>query len=77
MATIRKGNQAVLLIVDFQIGVVEGAREVDRIIQNINTAVDAARIQDVPVVWVQHIGGKLKEDSPEWQIVPELSPQAD
>jgi nicotinamidase-related amidase len=30
----------------------------------------------VPVVWVQHIGGKLKKDSPEWQIVPELFPQA-
>jgi nicotinamidase-related amidase len=26
---------------------------------------------------VQHIGSKLKKDSPEWQIVPELSPQAD
>ncbi|HAF49332.1 MAG TPA: cysteine hydrolase [Anaerolineaceae bacterium] len=77
MATIRKGNQAVLLIVDVQVGVVEGAWEADRIIQNINTAVEKARSQDVPVVWVQHNGGKLKKDSPEWQIVPELSPQAD
>ena len=33
MATIRKGNHAVLLIVDVQVGVVEGAWEVDRIIQ--------------------------------------------
>ena len=77
MATIRKGNHTVLLIVDVQVGVMEGAWEADRVIQNINTAVEKARSQDVPVVWVQHIGGKLKQDSPEWQIVPALSPQAD
>lgn len=77
MAIIRNGNQTVLLIVDVQVGVVEKAWEADRIIQNINTAVEKARSQDVPIVWVQHNGGKLKKDSPEWQIVPELSPQVD
>jgi nicotinamidase-related amidase len=77
MATIGKENYPVLLIVDAQVGVMAGTWEADRIIQNINTAVEEARSQNVPVVWVQHIGGKLKKDSPEWQIVPELSPQAD
>lgn len=77
MASIRKGNQAVLLIVDVQVGVVDGAWEADRIIQNIKRAVEKARAQDVPVVWVQHIGGELKEDSPAWQIVPVLTPQPD
>ncbi len=77
MATIRKGKQAVLLIVDVQVGVVKGAWEAERIIRNINTALKEARSKDVPVIWVQHIGGNLKEGSPEWQIIPELSPRED
>jgi len=77
MATIRKGHRAVLLIVDVQVGVVEDAWEADRIVQNISRAVEKARSQNVPIVWVQHSGRSLKKDSPQWQLVPELSPRAD
>jgi nicotinamidase-related amidase len=77
MATIRKGHRAVLLIVDVQVGVIEDAWEADRIVQNISRAVEKARSQNVPIVWVQHNGRSLKQDSPQWQIVPELSPRAD
>jgi nicotinamidase-related amidase len=63
-----------LLVVDVQNKVVAGAYERDRVIANINTLVDRARAQDVPVVWVQHKGDHLPPGSDAWKIVPELSP---
>jgi nicotinamidase-related amidase len=74
MATIRKGNKAVLLVVDVQAGVMKNAWEPDRIIRNINIVVDRARKQEVPVIWVQHMDDYLAHGSPEWEIVAELSP---
>jgi nicotinamidase-related amidase len=74
MATIRSGKQAVLLVVDVQVGVMQNAWEAPRIIQNINLAVEKARAQGVPVIWVQHADDELVHDSPAWQLAPELSP---
>jgi nicotinamidase-related amidase len=62
-----------LLIIDVQNGVVAGSPRRDDVIANINTLVDKARAEDVPVVWVQHSDdGGLKRDSDNWQYVPEL-----
>lgn len=77
MAIIRTGRRSVFLIVDVQVGVMEDAWQADRIIRNIRTAVEKARSQNVPVLWVQHFGRSLAKDSPQSQIVPELSPWAD
>lgn len=74
MAVIRQGNQAVLLIVDVQVGVMRDAWQAAQIIQNINMAVERARSQAVPVIWVQHSDHELVYDSPDWKLVPELSP---
>jgi len=74
MATIRAGSRAVLLVVDVQVGVMQQAWEAPRIIQNINLAVEKARAQGVPVVWVQHDDNELVHGSLAWQLVPELSP---
>jgi len=74
MANIREGNNSVLLVVDVQVAVVNGAWERSRIIENISTAVEKARSQGVPVIWVQHSDDELVYGSPEWQIVPELTP---
>lgn len=74
MATIRSGNQAVLVVVDVQVGVVRDAWEAPRIIQNIVTVVGKARKQGIPVIWVQHADGELVYGSPDWQWVPELIP---
>ena len=76
MATIRQGNQAVLLVVDVQVGVMQSAWEAPRIIQNIATAVDKARHAGLPVIWVQHHDDELVHGSPAWQLVPELTPLA-
>lgn len=74
MATVLEGSKQVLLVVDVQVGVMEGTWQAPRIIENINTAVAKARQQRVPVIWVQHADEELLQGSPEWQLVPELVP---
>ncbi len=75
MATIREGNQAVLLVVDVQVMVMRSVWEAPRIIKNINLAVEKAREQGAPVIWVQQTDEELVYGSPEWQLPPELSPR--
>jgi nicotinamidase-related amidase len=75
MASIREGNQRVLLVVDVQVGVMRNAWEASRIIKNIRIAVEKARNGKVPVIWVQHSDDELIYDSSDWQIVPELLPE--
>jgi nicotinamidase-related amidase len=74
MSTIRKGNKVALVVVDVQVGVVKDAWDAPRIIKNIALAVERARVQGVPVIWVQHSDDDLKKESAEWQWVPELKP---
>jgi nicotinamidase-related amidase len=74
MATIREGNRAVLLVVDVQVGVMRNAWDSARIIKNVAVAVEAARRQGTPVIWVQHADNELIRDSADWQLAPELSP---
>lgn len=76
MATVRTGNQAVLLVVDVQVGVVSEAWEAPRIIGNMARAVARARAAGVPVIWVQHASEELVRDSAAWQWVPDLVPAA-
>lgn len=74
MTTIREGNKGALLVVDVQVGVMEGAWDAPRIIRNVSLAVERARAAGTPVVWVQHSDNDLPSESPPWQWVPELSP---
>ncbi len=74
MATVREGNKGVLLIVDVQVGVVREAWDAPRIIKNVARAVERARAQGVPVIWVQHADDELPHGSSDWQWVPELVP---
>jgi nicotinamidase-related amidase len=75
MATIRAGNSGVLLVVDVQVGVMESAWDSGRVIANVARAVERARAQGGPVVWVQHGDDDLRRGSAEWQWVPELVPR--
>jgi nicotinamidase-related amidase len=61
-----------LLVIDVQNGVVANAHNRDGVISNINTLIDKARAEDVPVIWVQHSDENLRRDSEEWEYVPEL-----
>lgn len=74
MATVRAGNKGVLLVVDVQVGVMSQAWDAPRIIENVSHAVERARAQGVPVIWVQHSDEDLAYGTPEWQWVPELAP---
>lgn len=77
MATIRQGSQSVLLVVDVQVGVMRAAWDSARIVENINAAVEKARAQGIPVIWVQHSDNDLVYGSADWELSPELSPRAD
>lgn len=74
MATVRAGNKAVLLVVDVQVGVMSESWDAPRIIENVARAVERARAQGAPVLWVQHSDKDLAYGSPEWQWAPELAP---
>lgn len=52
--------------------VVGQAYDVDRVVANINTLVDKARSENVPVIWVQHSGDDMPQGSDGWRYVPEL-----
>ena len=76
MAIVRSGNRAVLIVIDFHVGVVKDGWEVPRVAANIARAVEKARAQGTPVLWVQHEHDGLPQGSPQWQFVPELVPAA-
>jgi nicotinamidase-related amidase len=74
MTTLENRPNTVLLVVDVQKGVVEGAHERDTVVANVASLVEKARQEDVAVVWVQHSDERLRKGSDAWRIVPELSP---
>ena len=73
MSTLENRPNTALLVIDVQNGVVAGAPRRDEVVANVNTLVDKARQEQVPVVWVQHSDDGLAQGSPEWEIVPELT----
>lgn len=76
MAKIREGNRSVLLVVDVQVGVMRQAWDSARVVDNVARAVDRARAQGAPVLWVQHADDEMPRGSDDWQWVPELVPGA-
>jgi nicotinamidase-related amidase len=67
-------TKSALLVIDVQIGVVGEAFERDAKIASMSKAIDKARTEGVPVIWVQHSDEELVLESAEWEIVSELSP---
>ncbi|MEU3611881.1 cysteine hydrolase family protein [Streptomyces sp. NPDC006872] len=72
MTTLPDRPNTALLVVDVQKGLVAGTPRRDEVIANIGTLIDAARAQDVPVVWVQHSGDDLERGSENWEYVEDL-----
>ncbi|MBC8366118.1 isochorismatase family protein [bacterium] len=72
MATIREGNQTILLIVDMQAGVMAELQDAERVIAKASLAVDRARNENVPVIWVQHENDEMPKGSPQWQLASGL-----
>ena len=74
MTTLENRPNTALLVVDVQNGAVTGAHDRDAVVANIDSLVEKARQERVPVVWVQHSDEELVRGSDEWRIVPELAP---
>jgi len=72
MTTLKDRPSTALLVIDVQNGVVANAHDRDGVVANINTLVNKARSEDVPVIWVQHNSEEFPVDSEQWQYVPEL-----
>ncbi len=72
MTSLRDRPNTALLIVDVQNDVVANTHQRDEVIANINTLVDRARAQQVPVIWVQHTDEHVRQGTDGWQYVPEL-----
>jgi len=67
-------TKSALLIIDVQVGVMAAAFEREVKITNMSKAIEKARAESIPVIWVQHSDEELVLESAEWEIVPELSP---
>lgn len=76
MTTLNNRPNTAVLVIDVQNGVVKSAHDRDAVVANIGHVVEAARRQDVPVIWVQHISKELPKGSDAWQVAPELEPDA-
>jgi|SRR5690349_21255881 len=72
MTTLPDRPHTALLVLDMQNGVVDGAYRRNEVIANINSLIEKARAEDVPVIWVQHSDEHIPYGSDRWQYVPEL-----
>lgn len=72
MTSLRDRPNTALLVVDVQNDVVAKTHRRDEVIANINTLIDRARAQQVPVIWVQHADDNLIQGSDGWKYVSEL-----
>ncbi|MEV1064621.1 cysteine hydrolase family protein [Streptomyces sp. NPDC050263] len=72
MTTLPDRPNTALLVIDIQKGVMAGTPRRDEVIANIDTLIDAARAQDVPVIWVQHSDDDLERGSENWEYVEDL-----
>jgi nicotinamidase-related amidase len=72
MTTLSDRPNTALMVIDVQKGVVDGAPQRDAVVAKIETLVDKARAEEVPIVWVQHSDEELPIGSEPWEYVPEL-----
>jgi nicotinamidase-related amidase len=73
MTTLANRLNTALLVIEVQNGVVKGAYERNLVVANVSSLIEKARLERVPVVWVQHSSEQLPRGSNDWQIVAELT----
>jgi nicotinamidase-related amidase len=66
-----------LLVIDLQQGVVGEAFRRDAVVGNIRSLVDRARVEGVPVVWVQNESEETPPGSDAWRFVDGVNPTDD
>ncbi len=72
MTTLPARPNTALMVIDVQRGVVAEAHDRDAVVANIAALVEKARVEGIPVVWVQHSDAQLEVGSEAWEFVPEL-----
>lgn len=77
MTTLQDRPNTALVVVDVQNGVVADAHERDAVVATIAALVERARVEEVPVVWVQHSDEHLARGSDAWGYIPELGRRDD
>src|SRR5260370_35721728 len=71
-------TQTALVVIDVQIGLIDGAYHRDEILGTITTLLERARNNGTSVIYVQHDGPKghgLEKGTPRWQIHPAIAPR--
>ena len=74
MTTLSDRPNTALIVIDVQNGVVTGAHERDEVVANINSLVDKARGEGVPVVWVQHADDDMPQGTARLGVRPRAGP---
>lgn len=77
MTTLVDRPHSAVVVIDVQVDVMASAYERDAVIASIGTLVGRARAAQVPVIWVQHADAEMEQGSGGWNIVPELSQEAE
>jgi nicotinamidase-related amidase len=77
MTSLADRPNTALVVIDMQRNVVAQAHDVERVVANINTLIDKARAEHVPVIWVQHSDDDMVQGSEGWQYIPDLARQDD
>ena len=75
-------QQIALIVIDMQLGAFQGTiippiSKAEDLLSNISRLIAKARMQDVPIVFVQHSGGKgspLEHGTSGWNIHPAIAP---
>jgi len=66
-----------LLVIDLQVGVVEGCFDGQGVLDRTAELIARARTEGTPVVYVQHEEPEMPQGSDEWQLAPPLDPRPD
>ena len=67
-------KQTALMVIDVQRDVVANALDTEKVVGNINSLIEKARTEGIPIIWVQHSDDYLVKESEGWEFVPELVP---
>lgn len=73
MTTLSDRPNTALMVIDVQHGVVADVHERDAVVANIGTLVAKARVESVPIIWIQHSSEQLTKGSNAWAYVSELA----
>ncbi len=69
-------GRTVVVIMDFQVGIVSAAaRNPQATLENAVAVLDAARTVGIAVIYIQHRGGRFEVDTPEAEFHPAITPR--